>query len=81
MSEFEIEKLKERLARLTGGVSTIKVGGFTQDEIQEKKDRYEDAICAVRAAIGEGIVPGGGTVLLKLSHKLIDKKHKDFSPE
>jgi chaperonin GroEL len=70
-SEYELEKLKERLAHLTGGVATIKVGDFTQIALQEKKDRYEDAICAVRAAVGDGILPGGGSPLLRISYSKV----------
>jgi len=66
-SEYEIEKIKQRLAHLSGGIATIRVGGLTTQELQEKKDRYEDAICAVRAAMGEGIIPGAGVPLLKIS--------------
>jgi chaperonin GroEL len=66
-SEFEIEKIKDRLAHMTGGVATIKVGAITQMELDEKKDRYDDAVNAVRAAMQEGIIPGGGTTLLEAS--------------
>jgi chaperonin GroEL len=63
-SEFEREQLQNRLARLCGGVSIIHVGGFTETEMNEKKDRVDDALNATKAAIEEGIVPGGGTALL-----------------
>jgi chaperonin GroEL len=63
-SEFEIEKIKERLAHMSGGVATIKVGAMTQMELDEKKDRYDDAVNAVRAVLKEGTIPGAGTPLL-----------------
>ena len=61
---FEIEKLQERLAKFVGGVGIIHVGGFTESEMKEKKDRVDDALQATKAAIEEGIVPGGGSALL-----------------
>ena len=64
---FEIEKLQERLAKFTGGVAIIHVGGNTETEMREKKDRVDDALHATKAAIEEGIVPGGGTALLYAS--------------
>ena len=64
-SEYDKEKLQERLAKLAGGVAIIKVGGVTEVEVKEKKDRVDDAINATRAAVEEGIVPGGGTALLR----------------
>merc|ERR1712004_250504 len=64
-SEYEKEKLNERLARLTRGVATIRVGGASEVEVGEKKDRVQDALCATRCAVEEGIVPGGGTALLR----------------
>jgi chaperonin GroEL len=64
-SDFAREKLQERLAKLSGGVAVIKPGAATEAEIKEKKDRVEDALHATRAAIQEGIVPGGGTALLR----------------
>jgi len=63
-SPYEIEKLQDRLAKIIGGVAIIHVGGFTDAEIKERKDRVEDALHATRAAIEEGIVPGGGAALL-----------------
>jgi len=66
-SEYEKEKLSERLAKLAGGVAVIKVGGASEVEVSEKKDRYTDALNATRAAVEEGIVPGGGTALLLAS--------------
>ncbi len=64
-SSFEQEKLQERLAKFTGGVAIIHVGGNTESEMREKKDRVDDALHATKAAIEEGIVPGGGTALLQ----------------
>ena len=63
-SEFDKEKLQERMAKLAGGVAVIKVGAATETELKEKKLRYEDALSATRAAVEEGIVPGGGLALL-----------------
>ena len=64
-SEYEKEKLQERMARLASGVAVLKVGGSSEVEVNEAKDRVNDALCATRAAIEEGIVPGGGTALLR----------------
>jgi chaperonin GroEL len=64
-SNYDREKLQERLAKLSGGVAVIKVGASTETELKEKKHRYEDALSATRAAVEEGIVPGGGTTLLR----------------
>jgi chaperonin GroEL len=64
-SEYDSEKLQERQAKLAGGVAVIKVGGATEMEVKERKDRVDDALNATRAAIEEGIVPGGGVMLLK----------------
>ncbi|KAG0697841.1 chaperonin GroL [Suillus ampliporus] len=66
-SEFDKTKLQERLAKLSGGVAVIKVGGSSEVEVGEKKDRYDDALNATRAAVEEGILPGGGVALLKAS--------------
>jgi len=66
-SEYDREKLQERLGRLTGGVAVIKVGGASEVEVSELKDRIEDALCATRAASEEGVVPGGGVALLMAS--------------
>jgi chaperonin GroEL len=63
-SDYDKEKLQERLAKLAGGVAVIKVGGSTEVEVKERKDRVDDALHATRAAVEEGIVPGGGTALL-----------------
>lgn len=64
-SEYDREKLQERLAKLAGGVAIVRVGGATEVEVKEKKDRVEDAMHATRAAVAEGIVPGGGVALLR----------------
>lgn len=69
-SEYEKEKLQERLARLASGVALLKVGGSSEVEVNEKKDRVNDALNATRAAVEEGIVPGGGTALLRCSESL-----------
>lgn len=71
-SEFDIEKLRERLAKLSGGVGLIQVGAVTEVEMKEKKLRIEDALSATKAAVEEGIVPGGGTVLLDSISSLDD---------
>lgn len=64
-SSYDKEKLQERLAKLTGGVAVIKVGGATEVEVKELKDRVDDAICATKAALEEGVLPGGGVALLR----------------
>jgi chaperonin GroEL len=69
-SDYDREKLQERLAKLAGGVAVIKVGGATEVEVKERKDRVDDALNATRAAVEEGIVPGGGTALLYASRSL-----------
>jgi len=69
-SDYDREKLQERLAKLVGGVAVIKVGAATETEMKEKKARVEDAMHATRAAVEEGIVPGGGVALLRSSEKL-----------
>jgi len=69
-SDYDREKLQERLAKLAGGVAVIRVGGATEIEVKEKRDRVEDAMNATRAAVEEGIVPGGGTALLRASKVL-----------
>jgi chaperonin GroEL len=66
-SDYDKEKLQERLAKLAGGVAIIKVGGSTEVEVKERKDRVDDALNATRAAVEEGVVPGGGVALLKAS--------------
>ncbi len=77
-SDYDKEKLQERLAKLAGGVAIIRVGGATEIEVKEKKDRVEDALNATRAAVEEGIVPGGGTALLR-AKKTIGKLHNENS--
>ena len=69
-SEFDREKLQERMAKLSGGVAIIKVGGATEVELKEKKNRVEDALSATRAAVEEGIVPGGGVALVRSQKSL-----------
>jgi chaperonin GroEL len=69
-SDYDKEKLQERLAKLAGGVAVIRVGGSTEVEVKEKKDRVDDALNATRAAVEEGIVPGGGIALLKATKAL-----------
>ena len=69
-SDYDREKLQERLAKLSGGVAVIRVGGSTEVEVKERKDRVEDAMNATRAAVEEGILPGGGTALLYASQSL-----------
>lgn len=71
-SEYDRDKLKERLARLRGGIAVIRVGATTETEMKEKKDRIDDALHAARAAVEEGIVPGGGTALIKVRRVLND---------
>jgi chaperonin GroEL len=73
-SEYDREKLQERLAKLAGGVAVIKVGGSSEIEVKERKDRVDDALHATRAAVEEGIVPGGGTALLYATKALQDMK-------
>ncbi len=71
-SDYDKEKLQERLAKLAGGVAVIKVGGATEMEVKERKDRVDDALNATRAAVEEGILPGGGVALIR-SQKVLDK--------
>jgi chaperonin GroEL len=77
-SDYEREKLQERLAKLSGGVAVIRVGGVSEVEVGEKKDRYVDALNATRAAVEEGIVPGGGVALLKAARCLDSLKPANF---
>ena len=81
-SDYDREKLQERLAKLAGGVAVIRVGGATEVEVKEKKDRVDDALHATRAAVEEGILPGGGVALLRAQKALdsiqtdnVDQKH------
>ncbi|WP_165215178.1 chaperonin GroEL [Affinirhizobium pseudoryzae] len=76
-SDYDREKLQERLAKLAGGVAVIRVGGATEVEVKERKDRIDDALNATRAAVQEGIVPGGGTALLRSSTKITVKGVND----
>jgi chaperonin GroEL len=76
-SDYDKEKLQERLAKLAGGVAVIKVGGATEVEVKEKKDRVDDALNATRAAVEEGIVPGGGVALLWAAKSLKAKGDND----
>ena len=75
-SDYDREKLQERLAKLAGGVAVIRVGGVTEVEVKERKDRVDDALNATRAAVEEGIVPGGGTALLRCT-KAVGKLESD----
>src|SRR5690606_5429309 len=75
-SDYDREKLQERLAKLVGGVAVIKVGAATETEMKEKKARVEDALYATRAAVEEGIVPGGGVALLR-AQKALEKLDVD----
>ncbi|MDR0580777.1 MAG: chaperonin GroEL [Holosporaceae bacterium] len=75
-SDYDREKLQERLAKLSGGVAVIRIGGATEIEVKERKDRVEDAINATRAAVAEGIAPGGGISLLRAVKVLENLHHK-----
>jgi chaperonin GroEL len=79
-SDYDKEKLQERLAKLSGGVAQIKVGAATETELKEKKHRFEDALSTSKAAVEEGIVPGGGTALLNIA-KALDKVDADEGDE
>src|SRR5690625_5408056 len=73
-SDYDREKLQERVAKLAGGVAVIKVGAATEVEMKEKKARVEDALHATRAAVEEGVVPGGGTALVRARNAIADLK-------
>jgi chaperonin GroEL len=73
-SDYDREKLQERVAKLAGGVAVIKVGGATEIEVKEKKDRVDDALHATRAAVEEGIVPGGGVALIRVRNAIVNLK-------
>lgn len=73
-SDYDKEKLQERLAKLAGGVAVLYVGAPSEVEMKEKKDRVDDALCATRAAIEEGIIPGGGVAYIRAQEKLVDLK-------
>ena len=73
-SDYDREKLQERLAKLSGGVAIIKVGAATEVELKEKKHRIEDAVQTTKAAVEEGVVPGGGVALLRAQEKVLDAR-------
>jgi chaperonin GroEL len=79
--DLQRENIKNRLAKLSGGVAVIKVGGSTESEMRERKDRVEDAINAVKSAIQEGIVPGGGSALLHCTKALDSISTDNLLPE
>ena len=74
-SDYDREKLQERLAKLAGGVAVIRVGGATEVEVKERKDRVDDAMHATRAAVEEGILPGGGVALLRADRGAQARSH------
>ena len=78
-SDYDREKLQERLAKLAGGVAIIRVGGSTEVEVKEKKDRVEDALHSTRAAVEEGIVPGGGVALLRAKAAVRGLKNENWT--
>ena len=80
-SDYDREKLQERLAKLAGGVAVIRVGGATEVEVKEKKDRVDDALNATRAAVEEGILPGGGIPLLRAIKALQALTDKNNNPD
>ena len=80
-SDYDREKLQERLAKLAGGVAVIRVGGATEVEVKERKDRVDDAMHATRAAVEEGVVPGGGTALLYATKALIKLKPENHDQQ
>ena len=80
-SDYDREKLQERLAKLAGGVAVIRVGGATETEVKERKDRVDDAMHATRAAVEEGILPGGGVALLRASEVLKKVRTTERRPE
>merc|ERR1711959_320051 len=80
-STYDKEKLQERLAKLSGGVAVVKVGAATETEMKDKKLRLEDAINATKAAVEEGIVPGGGTTLAHLTPELENWPNQNRSGE
>jgi chaperonin GroEL len=75
-SDYDREKLQERLAKLSGGVAVIKVGAATEVELKEKKHRIEDAVSTTKAAVEEGVVPGGGVALLRSQSAILDRAEK-----
>ena len=78
-SDYDREKLQERLAKLAGGVAVIRVGGSTEVEVKERKDRVDDAMHATRAAVEEGVLPGGGVALLRAA-KALDNRRRSTMP-
>ena len=80
-SDYDREKLQERLAKLAGGVAVIRVGGATEVEVKERKDRVDDAMHATRAAVEEGILPGGGVALLRAAEVLKRVRTSERRPE
>jgi chaperonin GroEL len=80
-SDYDKEKLQERLAKLAGGVAVLYVGAASEVEMKEKKDRVEDALHATRAAVEEGIIPGGGVALVRAKNKLTKLKTDNFDQE
>ena len=80
-SDYDREKLQERLAKLAGGVAIIRIGGSTETEVKEKKDRVDDALNATRAAVEEGVSPGGGVALLRAISALASVKVQNPGPE
>jgi chaperonin GroEL len=80
-SDYDKEKLQERIAKLSGGVAVLKVGAATEIEMKEKKDRVEDAMNATRAAIEEGVVPGGGVALIRAQQRLRKKGLSGANPD
>jgi chaperonin GroEL len=80
-SDYDREKLQERLAKLVGGIAVIKVGAHTETELKEKKARIEDAMHATRAAVEEGVVPGGGVALLRAARALRELKFTDHDEQ
>jgi len=76
-SDYDREKLQERLAKLAGGVAVIRVGGSTEVEVKERKDRVDDAMHATKAAVEEGVVPGGGVALLRAARSLEGLNHEN----
>jgi chaperonin GroEL len=80
-SDYDKEKLQERIAKLSGGVAVLKVGGATEIEMKEKKDRVEDAMNATRAAVEEGVVPGGGVALVRVQQALREKGILSQNPD
>ena len=75
-SDYDLEKLQERLAKLSGGVAVIKVGAATEVELKEKKHRIEDAVSTTKAAVEEGVVPGGGVALLRAQARILERAEK-----